>query len=60
MTERILQIKDAVIRVLAIENAALNTLTQHDWDLLEQSLNILKLFHIVTEEVSAQESHHKI
>ncbi|XP_052744844.1 E3 SUMO-protein ligase ZBED1-like [Bicyclus anynana] len=56
MLTRILKIKDAVVSTLAIEQPRLNTLSPEDWLLIEQCINILKIFYEVTEEISAEKS----
>lgn len=56
MLVRLLKIKDAVVSVLAIEQPRLNTLTPEDWVLIEKCVDVLRLFHEVTEEMSAEKT----
>lgn len=55
MLNRILTIKDAVISTLALLQAEdVETLNQYEWSVVERSVEVLKIFLEVTNEVSAE------
>ncbi|XP_055906324.1 E3 SUMO-protein ligase ZBED1-like [Eupeodes corollae] len=56
MLNRILIVKSAVLAVLAIENPDLNCLSASDWTILERATNIFKIFHAITEQMSAKKN----
>ncbi|KAF2900303.1 hypothetical protein ILUMI_05889 [Ignelater luminosus] len=53
MLSRIIAIKKAVVSLLAVDEPHLNTLSPNDWIILEKSIEVLKLFSEITEEISA-------
>ncbi|KAF2878712.1 hypothetical protein ILUMI_27464 [Ignelater luminosus] len=56
MLSRIIAIKKAVVSLLAVDEPHLNTLSPNDWIILEKSIEVLKLFSEITEEISAENS----
>lgn len=56
MISRFITIKNAIVGLLAIDEPQLNTLLPSDWTVLEESIEILRLFHEITEEISAEKS----
>ncbi|CAG9840430.1 unnamed protein product [Diabrotica balteata] len=56
MLSGILLVKPAVVDLLAGDEPHLNTLSLSDWNILEKSVKVLKLFYQITEEISAETS----
>lgn len=55
MFDRLIQIKEPIIATLAIlNNNEINALTAEDWDILEKSKDLLKIFYDITIEISAE------
>lgn len=55
MLSRVVQIKSAVIAAVALLRSDLS-LNDHDWEVYEATLPILKIFAEVTEEISAEKN----
>lgn len=55
MLSRVVQIKSAVIAAVALLRSDLS-LNDHDWEVIEATLPILKIFAEVTEEISAEKN----
>lgn len=56
MLIRILETKDAVVSALVILNNELNSISAHEWVVLQQISEILKIFYAITNEVSAEKT----
>ncbi|XP_062419889.1 zinc finger BED domain-containing protein 4-like [Pungitius pungitius] len=54
MLKRILEVKDPVISTLALVNASLPTLSLEEWEIIKETVDIVKPFEEVTTEVSAE------
>lgn len=57
MFDRILRIKEPIIATLAIlNNTELNSLTPNEWQVVDKSKELLKIFYDVTVEISAEKN----
>lgn len=56
MIVRACKIKNAIISTLALESPHINTLTEEDWSVLEQLIDILDIFKDITDEISAEKN----
>jgi len=56
MLKRIISIKDAVISTLAILQSSIQVLTPAEWEVVEKSVDVLQIFHEVTEEISSEKT----
>ena len=54
MLKRILEVKDTVISTLALVNASLPTLSLEEWEIVKETVDVVKPFEEVTTEVSAE------
>ncbi|XP_028296828.1 zinc finger BED domain-containing protein 4-like [Gouania willdenowi] len=54
MVKRFIDVKDPVISTLALINAPLSTLSTEEWEIAQETADILKPFEEVTVEVSAE------
>lgn len=54
MLTRFYTLKNAVITTLAIENPGLNRITVEEWAIISKLINILKIFHTVTEALCSE------
>lgn len=54
MLRRFLDNKDAIITVLALVNARLETPTQDEWKEMEEACEVLKPFEEITTEISGE------
>ena len=54
MLKRILEVKDPVISTLALVNASLPTLSLEEWEIVKETVDVVKPFEEVTIEVSAE------
>ncbi|KAL4085299.1 hypothetical protein QTP88_027158 [Uroleucon formosanum] len=56
MLKRIISIKDAVISTLAILQSSIQVLTPAEWEVVEKAVDVLQIFHEVTEEISSEKT----
>lgn len=56
MLKRIISIKDAVISTLAILQSSVQVLTPAEWKVVEKAVDVLQIFHEVTEEISSEKT----
>lgn len=57
MLDRVLKIKEPIIATLAIlNNTELNSLTPNEWQVVNKSKELLKIFYDVTVEISAEKN----
>lgn len=57
MLDRVLKLKEPIIATLAIlNNTELNSLTPNDWQVVDKSKELLKIFYDVTVEISAEKN----
>lgn len=57
MLDRVLKIKEPIIATLAIlNNTELNSLTPNEWQVVDKSKDLLKVFYDVTVEISAEKN----
>ena len=54
MLKRFLESKDAIISTLSIVNAAVDALTQEEWEVVEEVCRVLEPFEQVTVEISGE------
>lgn len=54
MLNRFFSTKNAIITTLAIENPGLNTLSVEEWEVISKCIEILQVFHIVTESLCSE------
>ncbi|XP_018395627.1 PREDICTED: zinc finger BED domain-containing protein 4-like, partial [Cyphomyrmex costatus] len=56
MLNRILQIKDSVVSTIAVLQCDVPLLTSQEWNIIEKSVEILKIFNDFTIEMSAEKN----
>lgn len=56
MLKRIITIKNAVISTLAILQSSIQVLTSAEWKVVEKAVDVLQIFHEVTEEISPEKT----
>lgn len=56
MLKRIISIKDAVISTLAILQSSIQVLTPAEWEVVEKAVDVLQIFHEVTEEIRSEKT----
>ncbi|CAG4944478.1 unnamed protein product [Parnassius apollo] len=54
MLSSVLKIREAVISVLTTDNPDLNCLSSSEWRMLEKAANVLEIFKVIIEEISAE------
>ncbi|CAK1586661.1 unnamed protein product [Parnassius mnemosyne] len=54
MLSSILKVREAVTSVLTHDNPDLNCLSSSEWTMLEKAANVLEIFKVIIEEISAE------